>query len=94
MIFKKNKSETYGGNTPKIGKNSSSYPPKGGSGVKETKKQIEININETNYSINIDKLKQIILLSTHEYKGELWGEDTILGTMDELVEKAIEILKK
>jgi len=40
-----------------------------------------------------DIIKQIIELTAHEYKGRVWGHDTDIATMDELIDQAIEIIK-
>lgn len=40
-------------------------------------------------------IREIIELTSHEDSyGEVWGDDTVIGTMDELIKKAIEIIKK
>lgn len=40
-----------------------------------------------------ESIRKIIELTAHEYDGDVWGDDTILGTMDELIDAAIEILR-
>jgi uncharacterized alkaline shock family protein YloU len=45
-------------------------------------------------NISRETLKKIIELTAHEHNGDVWGDDTILGTMDELIDKALEIIKQ
>lgn len=41
-----------------------------------------------------ETIKKIIELTAYENRqGDVWGFDTILGTMDELVDKALDILR-
>lgn len=38
-------------------------------------------------------IRKIIELTAEEFNGQVWGHDTDLGTMDELINKGIEIVK-
>jgi hypothetical protein len=43
-----------------------------------------------------ETIKKIIELTAHEQEdgGDVWGDDTVLGTMDEIIDKALEIIRK
>ena len=40
-----------------------------------------------------ESIRKIIELTAHDCNGDVWGDDTVLGTMDELIDAALEILR-
>lgn len=43
-------------------------------------------------NMNRELMKKIIELTSHEYNGEVWGDDTVIGTMDELIDEGLKII--
>lgn len=39
-----------------------------------------------------ETIRKIIELTTHESDGVVWGNDKVLGTMDELIDEVLEII--
>jgi hypothetical protein len=72
----------------------------------EEDKNLEQNLDNSNEKLHISgvscrfisrkTIREIIELSAHEQSegGYVWGDDTILGTMDELIDNVIEIIKR
>lgn len=55
----------------------------------------EKNKNSSKVAITDDQIKSIIELTSYEdSSSDVWGKDTYLGTMDELIKKANLIIKK
>ena len=46
--------------------------------------------------ISRETIRQIIELSAHEQEegGDVWGDDMVVGTMNKLIDDAIEIIKR
>ena len=40
-----------------------------------------------------ESIRKIIELTAQDCNGDVWGADTVLGTMDELIDAALEILR-
>jgi hypothetical protein len=40
-----------------------------------------------------ESIRKIIELTAHDYNGYVWGNDTVLGTMEKLIDAAMEILR-
>lgn len=43
--------------------------------------------------MNRETIKKIIELTTHEYDGEIWGDDYCMGSLDDLIDKAMKIVE-
>ena len=44
-------------------------------------------------NISRETIRKIIELTTHEFDNNVWGDDYPIGTMDKLIDRAIEIIK-
>jgi hypothetical protein len=66
--------------------------------TEKSKLEIQQGQLDISASVNVslpsrESIRKIIELTTHDFNGDVWGDDTVLGTMDELIDAALEILR-